>query len=359
MSELDDKIRQGLQEAAELPDVSDVDSVVNAIKAKADVAAASGNAGSMSLASTARTAGGSWLLWGGAGAVAALVAGSLAFASASGDGAPSSSQASASWTVSFRECPGGVAIGEFRRNDRVYAISRDASGWIGVRNPTRLSQTVWVPQDALTLDRDVAELETVTSPACTSVAVGEPTPETTDTTPTTVPESTTTTTSAPSVSTTSAVNTPTSTTPSAVTTTPTTAPTTTTTLPDATPPVVTNLARTPSTIYENLPGQGCLAGVPITSSVTVVASDAQSGISNVTMAWEIRVNGTLVPGGTGSKNMSATGGGGYQATLGAFGDILPGTSVGGVITVTVIAVNGRQLSTQASTNVTIGDCTFG
>lgn len=55
-------------------------------------------------------------------------------------------------------CADGPVIGELYAGDRVLVVaqSEDAE-WVGVRNPQRLSETLWLPITSITLDEDQAE----------------------------------------------------------------------------------------------------------------------------------------------------------------------------------------------------------
>jgi len=59
---------------------------------------------------------------------------------------------------------------------------------------------------------------------------------------------------------------------------------------------------------------------------------------------------------SGSSAVSSLGDDAYKATIGPFGDVLPGYGSNGTITVTIEATNGEGLSNSVALELTIRDC---
>ncbi|MDG1409403.1 MAG: hypothetical protein P8Q52_01540, partial [Acidimicrobiales bacterium] len=115
----------------------------------------------------------------------------------------------------------------------------------------------------------------------------------------------------------------------------------------------------PGAIDEDLGGQSaCKIPGAKSATVSVIATDPESGIvsASVTVTWTVRRDGDPTVLDSGSSEVSDLGGDAYEATIGPFGDILPGYGADGRITVIMEATNGAGLSAIAWLDLTIRDC---
>ncbi|NCG25704.1 MAG: hypothetical protein GWP47_16430 [Actinobacteria bacterium] len=113
----------------------------------------------------------------------------------------------------------------------------------------------------------------------------------------------------------------------------------------------------PATIDEYLPGQpGCKIPGLTSATVSIVATDPESGVSSVTVTWVVRRDNDPAVLDSGSSGVSSTGDDSHEATIGPFGDVLPGYGYDGTITVTVTATNGDRISVSLPLDLAIRDC---
>ena len=104
---------------------------------------------------------GSWLPWVGAIVVLGLVGGTLGVTGAFGHPTTvvfESALTAPAAGVSAASCPGGNGIVPLAGGENVYAVLRTAdSGYIGLRDPSNTSTTIWVPTSAL-VSKDFSSL---------------------------------------------------------------------------------------------------------------------------------------------------------------------------------------------------------
>ena len=141
-------------------------------------------------------------------------------------------------------CPGGPEAGALPAGTRVLAVQRsEDSGYLGVRNPNDLRQTLWFAARDVVVDQDAAEIAVLPVGACPEVTVTvvtpTPTPE-----PTQEPEP-------------EETNNPQPPPPPS----------------DTTPPIATKMSANPSTVYN---GQA--------SQISISASD-NVGVTGVALSW--------------------------------------------------------------------------
>jgi hypothetical protein len=263
--------------------------------------------------------------------------------------------------VAYRDCPSGAPLGVFVSNDRVLAVARN-EGWIGVRLPSEVSRTVWLPSSAVRAD-DPQLLEALPVASCLEgEVIAAPGTSTTVEVSTTTSTSTSTTSSLPASSTSVPPATTQAAAPTTQATVPNTnppAPTTTqppppTTAADQSPPSLANVGASPSSI-KDLGGAGvCIPPGPNVATVSAFASDPQSGITEVQLLWAVTQNGSPVAGGSGSTTMNSAAGDTFTGSVGPF-DVLGG-SENGVVNITVRARNGAGLTVDATTSVTLVNC---
>jgi len=151
---LDSVVRRALGEAAEPADSA---GVADAIRARV----ASGDLGVAATASTAPGWGGlgalGWLPWIGVVVAAGIVGGTLGatgyLGGPSSDAPVESSVIAVTRTVDARSCVGGDVVATLAADTRVLAVLRsDDERWAGVRSPSALGETVWIPVSTLTPD---------------------------------------------------------------------------------------------------------------------------------------------------------------------------------------------------------------
>lgn len=151
---LDSVVRRALGEAAEPADSA---GVADAIRARV----ASGDLGVAATASTAPGWGGlgalGWLPWIGVVVAAGIVGGTLGATGYLGgptrDEAIESGGIAVTRSVDARSCVGGDVVATLPAETRVVAVLRsDDEGWAGVRSPSALGETVWIPVSTLAVD---------------------------------------------------------------------------------------------------------------------------------------------------------------------------------------------------------------
>jgi len=117
------------------------------------------------------------------------------------------------------------------------------------------------------------------------------------------------------------------------------------------------MGLSPGVIDEDLGGQSaCKIPGATSATMSVNATDPESGVASVTVTWVVRRDGDPTVLNSGSSEVTWLGGDAYEATIGPFGDVLPGYGSNGTITVTVEATNGAGLSILAWLDLTIRDC---
>jgi hypothetical protein len=145
---LDELLSGSLKRAAQPGDST---GVADAIRARV----AAGDAGTPAPSGSAPGFGGGlgWLPWVGAIVVLGLVGGALGVAGAFGhptDVVLQSALSVPASGVSAASCPGANGTVPLAGGEHVYAVLRTAdSGFIGLRDPSDVSTTVWVPSSAL------------------------------------------------------------------------------------------------------------------------------------------------------------------------------------------------------------------
>jgi hypothetical protein len=348
MSELDRRLRDGLRRAAD-PPVEVPPGLAEELVRRGAAASSAGGAATR------------WLFGGTAIVAATTTIGWLGLVGRPAGTTEAVRVDVGSAQVAYRDCPGGVPLGVFVSNDRVLAVARN-DGWIGVRLPSDVSRTVWLPSQALRADdpqllaalplaRCLQGEAIVASGPFTTVAGSTTTSTSTSSTSSSLPAATSTvppTTQA--VAPTTQATVPTTNPPSPTTT----QPPPPTTAPDQSPPSLANVGASPTSI-KDLGGAGvCVPPGPNVATVSAFASDPQSGIADVQLLWAVTQNGSPVAGGSGSTAMSPAGGGTFTGSVGPF-DVLGG-SENGVVTITVRAKNGAGLTVDATTSVTLVNC---
>jgi len=95
----------------------------------------------------------------------------------------------------------------------------------------------------------------------------------------------------------------------------------------------------PSVIKE----QACAGPDDAVSTISIVATDLQSGVTSVTADWVVRRDGDTTEIASGEAVVSSIGGESYEVTIGPFDDVLTGpAAVDGTVTVTVTTFNGAD-----------------
>jgi hypothetical protein len=294
------------------------------------------------------------VMWGGAVAAAATVAGVGVWLGTSGavdlvddDSTPATVTSTEVGSATYFACPNQVELGVLHAGDRVFITGEDADGeWVEVRSPDTEEATVWVRADVVAPDEgaDLPEVdcdlpEEIAAVSPTTVP-GEAVPE--ETTTTTVDEAPTTT--VPGSTPTPQPPGPTPPTPQPPTPPP----------ADTTGPSISDLQRTSGLIREDVFEFCDDMSLPLTSQVSAVVSDP-SGVASVEVRWSFNLGGTAV---SGSKPMSPSGGR-YQAIL-EFPDIAGGSSAIANTNWSVRAVdaagNSRVVSSGANNAVQVQGC---
>lgn len=154
LDQMDTVLRDALHRSAQPGDAS---GVADAIRARLDA----GDGGTTAAGSTAPGWGGpgvlAWLPWIGVVVAAGIVGGALGasgyFGGPTADASSTEPSAVIARSVDARACVEGPAVTALLADTRVLAVLRnDDSTWVGVRNPSSLSATVWVPVEVLVVD---------------------------------------------------------------------------------------------------------------------------------------------------------------------------------------------------------------
>ena len=176
---LDSRLRDALGRAAQPGDST---GVADAIRARV----AAGDPGTSVATATAPGWGGSpwsWMPWLGLVVVAGIAGGAIG---TTGILMPPTSQATVvagfetGAEIDGAACPGGPPVGRVVTGSRVLAVARsDDGGWLGVRDPSDHTRTLWFDRDIVILDDGGTAIADLPVGACPEAVVmlGEPTPE--------------------------------------------------------------------------------------------------------------------------------------------------------------------------------------
>jgi hypothetical protein len=135
----------------------------------------------------------SWLPWISPIVLAGVLGGALGASgllggSAGPSGGDIPAYVNSSETAAIYSCPGGPQVGTIPASTRVLAVARDADGaFLGARDPSALTTTVWFETGDLILDADSPDPASLPVEECPEVTVTlvtpPPAPEPTETTP--------------------------------------------------------------------------------------------------------------------------------------------------------------------------------
>lgn len=173
--ELDELLSGSLKRAAQPGDSA---GVADAIRARVAV----GDVGTPAPSGAAPGFGGglaSWIPWVGAIVALGLVGGVLGVTGVFGHPVDTVTVGTSSIlmppTVQASSCPGGPVIASVERGSRVVALARSADGaQVQVRNPSDVSQLVWIPVGELVSDSGQAPVAGLpVGPSCPTVTVAQ------------------------------------------------------------------------------------------------------------------------------------------------------------------------------------------
>ncbi len=167
MAEIDERVRQALQDAAQPPDPESLAGLADSIRAKAAaVGEASGGQGPAGSGGVL----GPLVPWFALGIVGFVVTGALAWTGAIGGGGAATSGGAAvggsAPAAAYFDCPDGTPQGSFRPNARVLAVATADGGWVGVRDPENVNRTVWLAENAIIPDDGQAPLSELPVGGC-------------------------------------------------------------------------------------------------------------------------------------------------------------------------------------------------